>query len=72
MTDIEKGMERVTVKQAARELNIDADTLRYQLMKGKLQTGYDMKREGKKRSVYIIYRGLLEQEKRRIREGNVC
>ncbi len=72
MSDVEKGMERVTVKQAARELNIDADTLRYQLMKGKLQIGYAIKREGKKRSVYIIYRGLLEQEKRRIREGNVC
>ena len=63
-------MERVTVKQAAGELNIDQLTLRYQMEKGKLPIGYAVKREGKKRAVYVIYRGLLDQYKRSVAEGD--
>jgi len=63
-------MERVTVKQAAGELNIDQLTLRYQMEKGKLPIGYAVKREGKKRAVYVIYRGLLDQYKRSVAGGD--
>ena len=61
-------MERVTVKQAAGEL--DQLTLRYQMEKGKLPIGYAVKREGKKRAVYVIYRGLLDQYKRSVAGGD--
>ncbi len=60
------AMERVTTKQAAEELNMDLETLQYLMRKERLPIGYAIKREGKKRSVYIIYRGLLDQFKNQI------
>lgn len=63
------AMERVTTKQAAEELNMDLETLQYLMRKEKLPIGYAMKREGKKRTVYIIYRGLLEQFKMQVAGG---
>lgn len=64
-----EAMERVTTKQAATELNMDLETLQYLLRKKKLPIGYAVKREGKKRAVYIIYRGLLDQYKNQIAGG---
>lgn len=66
MTEPLKGVERVTTKQAAQELSMDLDTLQYLLQKGRLPIGYAVKREGKKRTTYYIYRGLLEQYKREL------
>ena len=63
---IEESMERVTTKQAAKELNMDLETLQYLMRKERIPIGYAMKREGKKRTVYIIYRGMLNQFKRSI------
>lgn len=63
---IENAMERVTVKQAAEEMNMDLETLRYMMMKERLPIGYAIKREGKKRAVYVIYRGMLDQYKRKV------
>ncbi len=65
----DEAMERVTTKQAAAELNMDLETLQYLMRKEKLPIGYAMKREGKKRTVYIIYRGMLEQFKRTVAGG---
>lgn len=65
----DKAMERVTTKQAAAELNMDLETLQYLMRKEKLPIGYAMKREGKKRTVYIIYRGMLEQFKMTVAGG---
>lgn len=62
-------MERVTTKQAAAELNLDVTTVQYLLMKERLPIGFAMKREGKKRAVYVIYRGLLDQYKESIKGG---
>ena len=62
-------MERVTTKQAAAELNMDLTTLQYMMQKERLPIGYAIRREGKKRTVYIIYRGMLDQFKRSIK-GN--
>lgn len=64
-----KVMERVTAKQAAAELNMDLETLHYMMQKERLPIGYAVKREGKKRTVYIIYRGMLDQYKKQIEEG---
>lgn len=67
---IEESMERVTTKQAAKELNMDLETLQYLMRKERLPIGYAMKREGKKRTVYIIYRGMLNQFKESIAGGS--
>ena len=65
----DEAMERVTTKQAAAELNMDLETLQYLMRMEKLPIGYAMKREGKKRTVYIIYRGMLEQFKMTVAGG---
>lgn len=66
MLEIDNAMERVSTKQAAEELNMDMETLHYLMKKERLPIGYAIKREGKKRAVYIIYRGLLDQYKRKV------
>lgn len=53
-------MERVTTKQAATELNMDLDTLHYLMRENRLPIGHAVKKEGKKRFSYYIYRGLLD------------
>ena len=54
-------MERVSTKQAAHELNMDVVTLQYLMREEKLPIGYAIKKDGKKRYHYIIYRGLLDK-----------
>lgn len=63
------AMKRVTTKQAAEELNMDLETLHYMMQKERLPIGYAVKREGKKRTLYIIYRGMLDQYKKQIAGG---
>lgn len=58
--------ERVSTKQAAMELNMDVDTLQYLLQTERIPIGYAVKKAGKKRNSYYIYRGLLEQYKMRL------
>ena len=67
--DMINAMERVTTKEAAAELNMDLETLQYLMRKERLPIGYAMKREGKKRTLYIIYRGMLDQFKQSIAGG---
>lgn len=69
MFDIDKAMERVTTKQAAAELNMDITTLQYLMRAERLPIGYALKQEGKKRTVYIIYRGMLDQFKMKVAGG---
>lgn len=61
--------ERVTPKIAAKELHMDILTLRELMKKEKLPIGYAVKREGKNRWGFYIYRHLLEQEKERLGIG---
>lgn len=57
---------RVSCKQAARELQVDLITL-YQLMqRGMIDIGYVIKKEGKTKYSYYIYRALLDKEKERL------
>lgn len=53
-------MERVTTKEAAKELNMDVVTLQFLLRHEKLPIGYAVKKDGKKRYHYIIYRSMLD------------
>lgn len=62
-------LERVNPIQAAKELNMSPDSVRYLMQINKLPIGYVVKREGKTRHSYIIYRGLLDAEKERIANG---
>lgn len=62
-------MERVTTKEAARELNMDIETLQYLLRNDRIPIGYAIKKEKSTRHSYYIYRGLLNTYKNQI-EGN--
>ena len=56
-------LERVTVKQAAAELNMDNDTVRYLMSTGRLPIGHAVRREGCGRTTYYIYRAALDTYK---------
>lgn len=57
---------RVTTKDAARELHMDVLTLREFMKMGKLPIGYALKKEGKSRWGFYIYRHLLDEHKKRL------
>ena len=61
---------RVTPSVAAAELGMSVLTLRGLMQQGKLNIGYALKHEGKKKWGYYIYREPLEKEKRRL--GIAC
>lgn len=65
----ENTMERVTTKQAAKELNMDVEALQYLMQRNRLPIGYAFKKEGKTRYAYYIYRGLLDAHKRQIQSA---
>ena len=69
MFDTNKSMERVTTKQAAAELNMDVENLQYLMRNDRLPIGYAVKKDGKKRTAYYIYRGLLDTYKRQVAGG---
>ena len=50
-------MERVTTKEAAKLLNMDVVTLQFLM---RLPIGYAIKKDGKSRYHYIIYRSMLD------------
>ena len=55
--------ERVTSETAAKELGMDVLTLRGLMQQGKLNIGYALKKEGKSKWGYYIYRKLLDDVK---------
>lgn len=57
---------RVTVKQAARELHMSALTVQCLMRRGDLPIGYALKKDGKCRYGYYIFRGLLDEHKKRL------
>lgn len=57
---------RVSTKEAAKELHMDVLTLQMLMREGRLPIGYALKKEGKTRYGYYIYRGLLDAEKQRL------
>lgn len=61
--------ERVTTTIAAKELQMDVFTLRELMKLEKLPIGYAVKREGKSKWGFYIYRHLLDKEKERLGIG---
>jgi hypothetical protein len=59
-------MNRVSVKDASRELGMTPLTLRTLMASGKLNIGFYTKKPDAKRGHYVIYRRLLELEKERL------
>lgn len=59
-----KNVERVSVKEAAEELKLNQEMLRYMMQADKLPIGYAIKKPNSQRWAYVIYRGLLEQYKK--------
>lgn len=57
---------KVTTKQAASELHMGVLTLQCLMQEGKLPIGYALKRDGKSRHSYHIYRGLLDEHKKQL------
>ena len=57
--------ETVTIAQAARELQMSPQTLRYMMASGKIQVGDCGKRPGAKRGFYRVFRKMLDEEKKR-------
>ena len=57
--------ETVTIIQAARELQMSPQTLRYMMASGKIAVGDCGRRPGKKRGFYKVYRLMLNEEKAR-------
>lgn len=55
---------RVTPKIAAQELHMDVVTLRELMKREKLPIGYAMKKEGKSKWGFYIYRHLLDEHKK--------
>ena len=53
-------MERVTTKEAAKELYMDVVTLQFLLRQEKLPIEYAVKKDGKRRYHYIIYWSMLD------------
>lgn len=55
----------VTIAQAARELQMSPQTLRYMMVSGKIAVGDCGKRPGAKRGFYRVFRKMLDEEKKR-------
>jgi len=67
--NMEPGLQRVTAKQAAKELHMDIESVHYLMRQGRLPIGYALKKDGASKYSYYIYRGLLDAEKRAIASG---
>jgi hypothetical protein len=61
--------EERRVGKDAKELQMDVITLRELMKREKLPIGYAVKREGKSKWGFYIYRHLLDQEKERLGIG---
>ena len=61
--------ERVTTKQAAKELHMAVESVQYLMRQNRLPIGYAMKKEKAKRFTYYIFRGLLDAELQRVAGG---
>lgn len=55
--------QKVTTKQAARELKMGVLSLQALMKEGRLPIGYAIKKDGCSRYSFIIYRHLLDEHK---------
>lgn len=59
-------MNRISVKDVSRELQMSPLTLRTLMRLGRINIGFFTKKPDAKRGHYVIYRRLLEIEKERL------
>ena len=56
----------MTVSEAAKELNMSPMLIRELMKRERLPIGYALKREGKGRWYFVIYRKLVEEHRKEI------
>lgn len=59
-------MTRISVAQAAKELNMTVLAVRYFMQTGQLNIGYVMNRQGGQRATFYCYLEAVQAEKRRL------
>lgn len=64
-------MQRISVEEASKELNMTPLTVRVLMQQEKLPIGYAQKREGCERTYYIIYKELVDGYKNRVEGGSL-
>lgn len=64
-------MERMTVSEASRKLNINEVGLRTLLQQGKLPIGYAIQKPHSSRFTYYIFTELVEGYIKRVEEGKL-
>lgn len=64
-------MQRMTVAEAAKELNLTVITVRLLMQKEKLPIGYAVKNDDAENYMYIIYKELVDGYKRRVENGEM-
>ena len=64
-------MQKMTVADAAQELNMTVITVRLLMQKEKLPIGYAIKAEGKENYHYIIFKELVDGYKKRVEQGQL-
>lgn len=57
------SMERVTTKQAAKELNMDVEALQYLMRNDRLPIGYALKKDGNGIYVYEYNETIIQRMK---------
>lgn len=62
-------MQKMTVAEAAKELNMTVITVRLLMQKEKLPIGYAIKQDNKENYHYIIFKELVAGYKKRVEEG---
>lgn len=60
------NIDRVSVIEASKELQMDQESVRCLMQQGRLPIGYAFRKPNGKQWTYYIYRGLLDQELKRI------
>lgn len=65
-------MERMTTKEAAKELNINVIGLQVLLQQEKLPIGYAVKRPGSGKYTYYIYKELVDAYKSKVERGELA
>ena len=64
-------MTRISVEDAAKELNMSPLTVRYLMQQEKLPIGYAQKRDGCERAYYIIFDELVKGYKKKVESGEI-
>lgn len=64
-------MQRITVEEASKQLNMTPLTVRILMQQEKLPIGYFQKRDGCERGYYIIFKELVDGYKDRIEHGSM-